>query len=556
LQASREEAKSDSDWNKDILSAIADSFCNAVLDFCGRDGPLRYRWVEYLPSGTALQTHHFWRELPRKIIDRLKNANILYLHGTSELRKPENVRTLPPDYLDDNRSPLFRDRPGRYSKYLSLEYGPENINTLKELFDIGDIEDLAMCHRIKHDLRCPDSRMKSGETSDNWHSRAAHLIISILERSPGTDIETMIFEDLPLIPLNDGRWVTAVETNSYFPAETGPAIPQDIVITIDPESIVNEAREQLFEVLGATECPPDEVVGKMWEEYSTRDGAADLASSKLHLSYLYWHVEDISDPGFSHMWIYDDNERRINTRRTDVPVYLPSEDEYGPHALFRGALPELSVPFLNPGYLDLISPITRQTRQHDMTWPDWLKRALRVRDVPRLRFSAGSLSTEFRHILQHRPNKIVGTLKTHWATYRPQMTVSIIEEIKTANVSCWGVSPTQLKFTYFPTEGLMNESANLGIVSRFPFLESDTLLGYTDSPEDWAFLRRFGVQSEANVTFYLEILRQHEIRPQKAWNWARADILNTYSSISDHYSERNKEIIVLVRLPSSEYSQN
>ncbi|RFU34079.1 hypothetical protein B7463_g2224, partial [Scytalidium lignicola] len=545
LQASREEVKSDSEWNKDILSAIVGNFCNAILDFCSRDGPLRYRWVEYLPSRTAFQTHHFWRELPREIIDGLKNINILYLHGTSELRKPESVRTLPPDYLDNNGSPLFRDRPGRYSKYLSLEYGLENINTLKDLFDIRDIEDLAMCHRINHDLRCPDSRMKSGETSDNWHSRVAHLIISILDRSPGTDIETMIFENLPLIPLNDGRWVTAVETNLYFPAETGPAIPQDIIITIDPESIINEAREELFEVLGATECPPDEVVNKIWQEYSTRNGgAADLASSKLHLSYLYWHVEDTSNPGFSHLWIYDDNERRINTRRTDVPVYLSSEDEYGPHALFRGALPELSVPFLNPSYLDLISPITRHTRQHDTSWTDWLKQALIIRDVPRLRFSAGSLSTEFRHILQHRPNKIVGTLKTYWATYRPQITESIVEEIKAANVSCWGVLPTQLKFTYFPTEGLINESVNLGIMSRFPFLENDTLPGYTDSPEDWAFLGRFGVQFEANIKFYLEILRQHEIRLQKAWNWAKTDILNTYSSISDHYSEMNKEIIV------------
>jgi hypothetical protein len=124
------------------------------------------------------------------------------------------------------------------------------------------------------------------------------------------------------------------------------------------------------------------------------------------------------------------------------------------------------------------------------------------------------------------------------------MTDSIKEEIKTANVQCWGVSPTQLKFTYFPTEGLVNESANLGIVSRFPFLDRDTLLGYTDLPEDWAFLARFGVQFEANIAFYLEILRQHESRLQTAWNWARIHILNTYSSISDHYSERNRQIIV------------
>ena len=90
----------------------------------------------------------------------------------------------------------------------------------------------------------------------------------------------------------------------------------------------------------------------------------------------------------------------------------------------------------------------------------------------------------------------------------------------------------------------MNESARLGMMSRFPFLSRDTLPGYTDSPEDWAFLERFGVQLMPNIAFYLEVLRQHEIGPQKPWNLARVDILNTYSSISDHYSETNKGIIV------------
>lgn len=535
--------KSDSAWNNGILSKIADSFCNAVIDFCGRDGPLRYRWVEYLPSGTALQTHHFWRDLPRKIIDKLRDENILYLHGPSELRKPEDVRAIPPEYLDDAGSPIFGDRPERHRKYLSLEYGRDNINTLKELFGIRNIEDLAMCHRIKHDLSSAESRMKSRESSNDWHSRAARLIISILGRSQGTGIVGMI-HDLDLIPMSDGRWVTAKEPNLYFPAETGPAIPQDILDTIDAESVVNEDRDELFVCLGAKECPPDQVIGRLWEEYSMREGPASLASSKLHLSYLYWHLEDISDPRLSFLWIYNDTGRKVNTCRSDEPVYLPSEDEYGPHALFREDLPRFAVSFLNSEYLEPISPITRRTRQNDISWLNWLTRALRIREVPRLRFPAGSLSTEFRHILQHRPNKIVGTLKIHWATYRPQMTATIYQEIKTANVSCWGVSPTPLQSTYFPTEHLMNESARLGMMSRFPFLSRDTLPGYTDSPEDWAFLERFGVQLMPNIAFYLEVLRQHEIGPQKPWNLARVDILNTYSSISDHYSETNKGIIV------------
>ncbi|EPE32824.1 ATPase of HSP90 chaperone/DNA topoisomerase II/histidine kinase [Glarea lozoyensis ATCC 20868] len=544
LQASREEIMSDSQWNRDILSSIVDSFSEAMLDFCRRYGPLRYNWVKYLPFGGVLESHYFWRELPGKVLDRLKDEYILYLHGTNELRKPQDVRTFPPQgYVDDNGSPLFRDRPGRHSKYLSLEYGALNIQILKRIFGIADIEDLAMCHRIREDLRRPDSTMKNPSTPGAWHRQAARLIMSILRRSQGTAIETYIMEELQLIPLSDGRWVAPRQTHVYFPAEIGPGIPQDIVVTIDA-GLDNEVREELFQALGAVECPPEEVIDKIFLTYSTGRGVRTLESSKAHLSYLFWHVENISDPRFRHLQIYDHDGIMAQPHRIGMPVYLPTEDEYGPQMLLRRVPPILPIAFLHPDYLRPMSPINRQTGRYDMSWLKWVVIALRIRDVPRLASHAGTLSAEFRHILQRRQDKIIGTLKTHWGVYRREMRDSLIYDIKTANVSCWGIRPKQMDSTYFPTEQLENQCRDLGITLSFPFLDRTTLPGYDGSAEDWAFLARFGVQFEPYLNFYLEILRQHASRPQSNWDSARGNILKTYSAISDHGSEIHTELIV------------
>jgi hypothetical protein len=538
---------SDSEWNKDILSALVDRFCYAVLDFCHRDGPLRYHWVKYLPFGRALDRHSFWKNLPLRIVERLSNENILYIHGGSELRRPAHVRTLPVAYQDQavNGSPLFTDLTESRVRYLSSEYGSENITIFKKLFRIHDIEDLAMCHRIEHDLDQPNSRIKDRGTSNRWHTRAACLITSILERSRARENSSLmiILVDLPLIPLNNGQWIAATDTALYLPADIGPVIPLDIISTIDPRSTENDARKEMCVAFGASRCPPTRVVDKVWLKYSRQGVMIDLSSSKAHLNYLYWHVENTFDRRFRNMWIYDHDGRKIEDS-TRSPVYLPSDNEYGPDMLFRRSRPGFGVSFLNPEYLILVPPIVRQTRRQDISWTEWLKRTMEVRDIPRLVSRSGLLPAEFRYILDHLPDKIVGTLQAHWRTYRQQMTPLLMSQIKSAQVSCWGVQTTQLKSTYCPTEDLENECTSLGINVQFPILSRRTLSRYTDAPEDWTFLRQFGVQFETSVHFYLEVVRQHKAVHQSAWVSARADILKTYSAISDHSSEANNNVIV------------
>ncbi len=551
LQASREEVIVDSDWNNAIIDHLARAFCNAILVFLEIPS-LRFRWMRYLPVGRAFDLNPLWRNLSSKAIDMLKEQRILYPENPSqpsleELRQPENLRTLPRAHLDRHGLPLFVDRPGINKKYLSLDYQQEDIDILKTAFQLRDIEDIHMFHRMKQDLESSTSTMKNANTDADWHTRAADLISSILERSPA--VGRMIEEELPLIPLSDGSWREASGRNLLFPSFDGPAEPQDLVVTIHPEAARNISRKNMFRLLGATDCQPAWVIDRLWASYSRHGGASNLNASREHLQYLYWHCEDSGDARFSRLWLYDSELNKVTCHHG--LIYMPSDDEYGPQELLRAVpdpgnprriVPECPVSYANNGYLGLFEP---HIRRHDLSWLDWMESALGVRRIPRLKYDAGSLSPEMRHILRYRPDKIIGTLKRHWRTYRGQMNNRIEEEISLAEVTCLDAPPTVLSSTYFPLPSLTQKVQELGITRGFPFLAVPGLSDEDRAFEDWRFLERFDVKFEANLTFYLEILRQHEAQRHQIWDSdTRIGILKTYEVIADHCNAITRPMLV------------
>ncbi|KAE8447535.1 hypothetical protein EG329_010665 [Mollisiaceae sp. DMI_Dod_QoI] len=553
LQASREEVIVDSLWNNAIINHIAKAFCNAMLNFCGRNS-LRFRWMRYLPVGRAFEFNPLWRKLSSDVIGMLKQERILQPHDPNypysrDLRMPDDLRTLPsPQYLDRNGSPLFADQPGRRRKYLSLSYEPEDVEILKAAFQIGDIEDIHMLHRINQDLESPTSVMKAAATDDDWHSRAADLISTILQRS--SSVSNSIKDLLGLIPLRDGRWVTARAStgNLFFPPQSGPEIPPDLIVTILPEAARNPSRRHMFTLLGARDCLPATVLPILWASYSQHDSASDLVASKAHLRYLYWHCSDHSDARFSRLWLYDTTLRKVNPLQR--VIYLPSDDEYGPQELLKAVqdrrnpaqvAPECAVPYVNAEYMHLFPP---STRRHDISWLKWLERVIGVRRIPRLKYDAGSLSPEIRHILRYRPEKIIGTLGMYWATYRREMNNRIEEEISRAEVTCLNAPPTVLSHTYFPSPILTQRVHEFGITQGFPFLAVPGLSDDDRTFEEWRFLERFEVKFEANIMFYLEISRHHTAQQHQSWNETSRDgILRTYEVIADHCNEMNKAMV-------------
>ncbi len=493
-----------------------------------------------------------WRNLSSKVINLLKEKPILYPYDSSQLYleaqlfKPRNLRTLPANYLI-NGSPLFADRPGINRKYLSLSYEHEDVEILRAAFQLHDIEDIYMFHRIKRDLESPGSVMKNAETPDGWHSLAAGLIATICERSP--EVGDMIKQELNIIPLSDGRWVTASTEDLHFPAREGPAIPPDLVTTIHHQADRNHSRRNLFQRLGVTSLSPAMIIDRLWASYRQHNGASNLEASKAHLGYLYWHYADIDDARFSRLWIYDRSLNRVTCQHG--VIYMSSIGEYSPLELLRAVpdptnpgelVPECSAAFVNVEYMTLFLSITRR---HDLSWLGWLERALGVRRIPRLKYPAGSLSAEFRHILRYRPEKIVRLLKMYWQTYRREMNNRIEEEISQADVTCEDGLPCVLSRTYFPTQRLTRKARELKVPQSFPFLAVPGLSEEDRAFEEWRFLERFHVKFEANLEFYLDVLLEHAAGIHQVWDSdTRSCILKIYELIADHCNGINRDLVV------------
>lgn len=493
-----------------------------------------------------------WKELTSKITDLLKQQRILYSHDPSrlylegQLSKPTDLRTLPQTYLDLNGEPLFADRPGINRKYISLQYEQDDIDVLKRAFLIPDIEDIYMFHRIKQDLDSPSSMMRDVAADVAWHSLAADLIISILERSPG--VGRMIEDQLALIPLTDGRWVKASTDNVHFPSLNGPPMPADLVTTTHGEATSNASRKDLFGRLGVTNILPARVIDRIWSLYIQHNGASNLDTSKAHFKYMYWHCPNIEDPRFSRLWLFDSQLNKVTCQHS--LMYMPSDDEYGPQELLKAVpdlrnpgrlAPECPVAYINREYMGLFPP---PVRRHDLPWLTWLE-TLGVRRIPRLKHHAGSLSPEFRHILQYRPANIVKLLEMHWVIYRREINNRIEEEISRAEVTCRDASLVVLSETYFPLRSLTQEAEELAISPSFPFLAVPGLSEDDRLFEGWRFLARFGVKFEANLNFYIRILQQHKTQMHQPLNRdTKNGILKTYALIADHYNEINRAFVV------------
>jgi hypothetical protein len=229
-------------------------------------------------------------------------------------------------------------------------------------------------------------------------------------------------------------------------------------------------------------------------------------------------------------------------------MYFQTAEEYGPYELLKAYehpsdpsrnIPECPVSFLKSEYATLFPP---STRRHGSSWWKWLEKGLGVRRIPRIKLDGGSLSTEFRHIIRYRPDKIVGTLKKHWDDYIADMKPPIVDILAQSEVTCLGGQLRALKDTYLPLQGLKDRVQTLGIGQEFPFLKVSGDLEANMVLRDWRFLDEFEVGFEPDLNFYVEVLRQHETRRYRTWgSEIREKILKTYEFIADNCSENQRE---------------
>jgi hypothetical protein len=389
--------------------------------------------------------------------------------------------------------------------------------------------------RVKADLARPSSKMKSPDTDYDWHSRAARLLLRPFEEHwTQESLDVLALDILPTTNLF-GRW-RALNMEflppPHFPNISGVAIPYDLGwALIDPDAVKNPDRRKLFEALGVRQGSFASVRTSILGCYErgvtaellvfSEKHSITLTSSKSHLAFLYLTHEEAkwSATDFAKLVIFTADNTIAMPHLEDV--YMLDNDPYGAQEVLKQTVagdqhgsgaPGLKVPFLHPRYLQ---DIPTQTKDHILSWIDWLADYLRIRRHLRLNGPLG-LTEIGEYIAKHRPEKFLGVLKSHWSQWqREEDMISPVDwpeycrKLQETQVLCEGDVLRKMAHAYLPLPELRAKCAKFlgNESSAVPFLKLEETLDESNQA-DWMFLHSsFGIRVHDDIEMYLDILK-------------------------------------------------
>jgi hypothetical protein len=276
-----------------------------------------------------------------------------------------------------------------------------------------------------------------------------------------------------------------------------------------------------------------------------------LSSSIAHLRYLYSHPKALPvEPLPPRVWLFNQDKRKVS-RVGFKDLYFESDEEYGIKELSKRisnpsnsetlSAPGIFVNFINPGYLDAVH---LSSDSENEGWKLWLHKFVGVRRYPRLEDRHGilQLSPFFKYIVEHRPDRLIGTLKTHWSFYQERIDGDIARELSTGKVPCQSGELVMLKDAYIPLPYLKSTSERFldGTGRALAYIQVPAEFD-AKAPQEWMFLETFKVGSKCDLRFYLDVLGQ--LIPGSRENDGKGDgmmkigpsrVLELYEEIEKH----------------------
>lgn len=547
-QASREDVF-DSPRNQKLLDGVAETFRDAVCAVCQHPS-LVYDWIKYLPDDSI--SDGFWKRLRPKIISLLADTPILRTQSEKLLYKPARLRIVPEQLTDQNGNPLFRDL-ARSEIYLSQKYAASDHQKLQWL-GVQSMHYVEVFDRIDADLANPNSQLKGDHMSDDWHTRVATFLSPafsspLQETHPALRRRIMTF---PLIPLQDGSWVSAESRPLYLPATGTSLVPQDLGYNlVRPSATTLPARLQLLSQLGVCSLTPHQVVSEIISRYSSSHWEA--STPHLHMHYLFENRTKLPADISSRLWVLGERREKVwlSGWRKEHMYFENPEKPYGPGALLRrktslfgtattNDLLDDGVHYIHPTYLADIE----KNEKHGRTFESWLEEVFGVCRIPHLtHHRKAAISNEFVRIIKHYPDKLVGLLREHWQTYKPDISRHGIREFLSA--SKVPVEHSQmfvaLAESYLPLPKLKDVMRHAGVDAGPTFLQMPTALLDNDLG-DWEFLAELGVGVRDDARLYLRALSRQTASSASTVN--KDSIIPLYAQIAKRcYAEADQELI-------------
>ncbi|KAF4462555.1 hypothetical protein FALBO_10629 [Fusarium albosuccineum] len=505
--------------NRALLNGIADCFIKTIQEFCEHP-TLQYQWMRWLPQRDSYPWDSFWSALLDKIQERIQEVRILRTLRSGKLDYIHKLCRLQPWLRDKNGDPLFMDMDEEI--YLAKEYTRDDLSLLKP-YGLENVSCLDMVARVAKDLeKQPDaSRMKNPTTDDEWHSLAARALILLKDSAKLGPTHDRI-KELEIIPLENGKWVSAGSGPLYYSHCSGElAIPDDLDLSlVDPKAATNPDRRELFSKFGVIEALVKDVRSRILQKplVAVADRAA-LSSSISHLKFLYLSEAllegDESQKSLYGYRVYGQDMRACSPFKQDI--YITTDDEYGPSKLLKPSdeATGFAVPFLHGDYFEE-EPAT--PTGFKWSWVSWLEVRLALRRQLRLTQRGSGrkweLSSVFRYIEQHRPECLLGALQRVWELEESIVLASpeILQELRDMEVVCKGgdefALSEPLSTTYLPLPELEGKHSRYDEDEDFIFLDLGEPITTSNYRTKWGFLvDHLGVGDTDDLRFYLGILK-------------------------------------------------
>ena len=531
-QANREDIVH-SKRNQAVLKGVAKAFADAVIVFCKRPS-LRYRWMRYLPEDFI--TAEFWRTLWTLVCERLEQSHILEPWSGCGFYKPSGLEKLSERLLAKDGSPLLPDIEGA-EIYLSPKYTEADFQILRRLGTTA-LHWSKFVDRLDADLSIlGGSKWRIMKNNADWRTRICKALSgAFTENLPN---EQKRLRTLALIPLRDGRWLSSASgTKIYFPKTDGIPIPVDLGLDlVCPTAAENSAWADLLSTLSVMNCPQDSVISSIHKRYN----AVNLDNFKIfnavaHIRYLYWFLPEDHSSLASRVRLANQHGSLL---KKDQYLYFPDErGDYSPSKLFKqdDQLPGLPVHYLHEDYLKGIDPDTIHCGR---SWIKWLEEIVGVRRIPELcAKDLDGLSKEFQYIVNYRSDRLLGTLRLGWDSYRTQI-INVAEgDLRESAVLLENGRRIPLRRTFLPLPKLKQIAAELRIADAYPFIAISELLRDEERLK-WMFVKDFQVGIEENLDFYLSALGTlKQINPALSTISARDQLTRIYKNIQSRCSER------------------
>ena len=420
------------------------------------------------------------------------------------------------DFVDEAGDPLFADLDDT-EIYLSRNYSSKYRNGLRSL-GVETLDWDQALARVSADLQ-GISRLRSRGENDDWRKRVAKFL-SKPWKELGMEGHRNLIQRLPLIPLDSGRWATAWDSPIYFPTVGTSQIPQDLGFKLVPQNATKpEERAQLFRYLGVKTCSTGQVISSIYQKYAQNDWEPEMP--QVHVRYVFENLSEAPADVNVKIWIKGDRGERVwlAGRQKEHMYFRDRSTPYEPGNLFPvnrsrvfGGIHE--VHFLHPCYMSH----HKDGEGDENLFRVWLETVMGVKSIPHLiHHSRNELSVEFKHIISHRRECLVGVLKQYWSTYECLISkYGICEALQNSKVPVEGHAEIgTLRHSYLPLPELKGIVARAKVDPGPLFLKMPNELQDQDQ-EEWAFLKKLAVGIYDDVRFYLYTIQQQKCLPSNA----------------------------------------